>query len=101
MIGDKQKFEEYSKIAENGAILDKKSSNPNTSSYYNPYRILLDIYEARGDYQKALNLLNELDQKDPSVLQKKESLKLKMSGGDVKKDLQLEKKDDDKVRKEP
>lgn len=100
-IGDRQKFDFYSKIAEDGALLDKKSTNPNTSSFYNPYRILLDIYEAKGEYQKALNLLNELDQRDPSVLQKKESLKLKMSGGDVKKNEDNNLKDDEKVRNEP
>jgi len=85
MIGDKSKFDEFAKIAEEGALLDKKSTNPNTSSFYNPYRILLDIYEAKGEYQKALNLLNDLDQRDPSVNQKRESLKLKMSGGEEKK----------------
>jgi len=83
-IGDKQKFEEYAKSAEEGALIDKRTSNPNSQSFYNPFRILLDIYEARGDYQKALNLLNELDQKDPSVIQKKESIKMKMSGGQEK-----------------
>ncbi|MFA7361274.1 MAG: DUF2723 domain-containing protein [Candidatus Kapaibacterium sp.] len=85
MIGDKQKFDEFAIIAEEGALIDKRSTNPNTSSFYNPYRILLDIYEAKGEYQKALNLLNELDQRDPSVNQKRESLKLKMSGGEEKK----------------
>ena len=85
MIGNKQKFYDFAKIAEEGALIDKRSTNPNTSSFYNPYRILLDIYEAKGEYQKALNLLNELDQRDPSVNQKRESLKLKMSGGEEKK----------------
>jgi hypothetical protein len=79
-IGDRNKFEQYSKGAEAGALQDMKNKNNNTQSYYNPYRILLDIYEARGDYQKAIDILNELDQRDPAVLQKKESLKLKMSG---------------------
>jgi len=101
MLNDKVKFEEYAKIAEDGALIDKRASNQNTQSFYNPYRILLDIYEARGDYQKALNLLNELDQRDPSVNQKRESLKLKMSGGTEKKGTQNTNKDDEKVRNEP
>jgi hypothetical protein len=100
MIGDKAKFDEYAKIAEEGALIDKRSSNQNTQSFYNPFRILLDIYEARGDYQKALNLLNELDQRDPTVTQKRESIKLKMSGGTDKKE-QTTTKDDEKVRNEP
>jgi tetratricopeptide (TPR) repeat protein len=101
LLGEKKKFDEYAKIAEEGAMIDKRSSNQNTSSFYNPYRILLDLYEARGDYQKALNLLNELDQRDPSVNQKRESLKLKMSGGVDKKGSQNTNKDDEKVRIEP
>jgi hypothetical protein len=100
ILADKIKFEEYAKIAEEGALIDKRSSNQNTSSFYNPYRILLDIYDARGDYQKELNLLNELDQRDPSVNQKRESIKLKMSGGVDKKESQIN-KDDEKVRNEP
>jgi hypothetical protein len=81
LAGDIQKFEDYAKIAEEGALIDKKSTTANTQGFYNPYRILLDIYEARGDYQKALNIVNELDQRDPTVIQKRESIKLKMSGG--------------------
>lgn len=81
ILGDKKKFEDYARGAEEGALIDKKSKNNNMQSYYNPYRILLDIYEARGDYQKALSLMNELDPKDPGVIQKKESLRIKMSGG--------------------
>jgi len=79
-IGDKIKFDEYSAGAEIDAIADKKNSANNLQSYYNPYRVLLDIYEAKGDYQKALNLLNELDPRDPSVNQKRESIKMKMTG---------------------
>jgi len=79
-IGDKVKFDEYSAGAEVDAIADKKNSANNLQSYYNPYRVLLDIYDVRGDYQKALNLLNELDPRDPSVNQKRESIKMKMSG---------------------
>jgi hypothetical protein len=81
LTGDKQKFDEYSRTAEEGALIDKKSSSSNAQGYYNPYRILLDIYEARGEYQKALNLINELDQRDPTVVQKRESIMMKMSGG--------------------
>lgn len=84
-IGDKAKFELYASDAEKDALEDRKNSSNNLQSYYNPYRVLLDIYEARGDYNRAMNILNELDPRDPSVIQKKESIKLKMSGIGVQK----------------
>jgi len=69
-------------IVEEGALNELKGPmNPNAmQSYYNPYKILLDIYEAKGDYQKALNILNQLDEKDPSVSLKKKKIMDKMSG---------------------
>ncbi len=82
-IGNKNKFEEYAKEAEIDALIDKSQNSASLQSYYNPYRILLDIYEAKGEYNKALNLLNELDQRDASVIQKKEIIKQKMSGSNV------------------
>jgi hypothetical protein len=32
----------------------------NLNSYWNPYRVLLDIYEVRQDYAKTLDLLKGL-----------------------------------------
>ncbi|MEO8447751.1 MAG: tetratricopeptide repeat protein, partial [bacterium] len=81
-IGNKAKFEELS----NDIIVraeEELKSNPDISqNYYNPYRILLDVYEAKGEYQKALELLNRLSAmspNDPNVKQKMESIKQKMN----------------------
>ncbi len=81
-LGNKAKFDEYSASIESRAN-DEIAKNPaNVQSYYNPYRILLDIYETKGDYQKALDLLNRLSAMSPgdaSVKQKMESIKQKMA----------------------
>ncbi len=50
----------------------------NLNSYYNPYRVLLDIYETRKEYQKALKLMEGLQAQfpnDPGLNQRVEYLK--------------------------
>lgn len=45
----------------------------NMSSYYNPYRALLDLYEITKEYNKSLNILRQLAVKyptDPSLKQR-------------------------------
>ncbi|MFZ1323112.1 MAG: DUF2723 domain-containing protein [Ignavibacteria bacterium] len=81
-IGNQQKFKELSDNVMIRAEEEIQTNPSNVQSYYNPYRILLDIYEARGEYQKALDLLNRLSAmspNDPSIMQKIESIKQKMS----------------------
>lgn len=81
-IGDKENFLKYAAVVEQGALNELKGpvNQSVMQSYYNPYKILLDIYEAKGDYQKALDILNQLDAKDPSVVLKKQKIMDKMSG---------------------
>lgn len=86
-LGNKQKFDELSEDVINRAESELKTNNENVQSYYNPYRILLDLYEARKEYQKSLDLLNTLltmSPNDPSIKQKIESIKLKMSNPSLK-----------------
>jgi hypothetical protein len=88
-IGDMNKFNYFADDVEKAINEEIKSKkNINTQSYFNPYRLLLDIYDAKGNYQGALNLLDVMSKSnpnDPSVIQKRESIKQKMSGG-IKKD---------------
>jgi hypothetical protein len=81
-IGNVEKFREYAADVESRA-LDELSSNPmNFQSYYNPYRILMDIYEAKGEYNKAMDVLNRLAQvtpNDPSIQQKRALLQEKIN----------------------
>ncbi|MBI5726958.1 MAG: DUF2723 domain-containing protein, partial [Ignavibacteriales bacterium] len=58
--GGKKQYVEISKEVEAEA-LKKIDENPkDVSSYYNPYRLLLEIYEKRPDYDKAINVLTRL-----------------------------------------
>ena len=85
--GNKQKLDELTEDVINRAENVLKTNTENVQSYYNPYRILLDLYEARKEYQKSLDLLNTLltmSPNDPSIKQKIESIKLKMSNPSLK-----------------
>lgn len=81
-LGNRTKFNEYASSIEERAEEEIKKNPANVQSYYNPYRILLDLYETKGEYQKALDLLGRLQAMSPgdvSVKQKIESIRLKMS----------------------
>lgn len=39
----------------------------NLNSYYNPVRVLLELYEGRKDYQKAIDLLRTVQQQNPGI----------------------------------
>lgn len=83
-LGNKQKFNELADDVIMRTEEEIKTNPENVQSYYNPYRILLDIYEAKEDYPKALELLNTLSAMNPgdaSVKQKMESIKQKMNSG--------------------
>jgi len=82
-LDDGKKFEEYARDAYDGAYLDRKNYTRNPQSKYNPYSILLDISEARGDYKTSLELLNELPQNDPSVVLKKDRINSILKGNPV------------------
>lgn len=76
------KFNELSPVVEKEA-LDALKKNPNDiQSYWNPYKLLIDIYEMRNDYNKALEILYQLDRltNSPEVKQKIELLKQKQQG---------------------
>lgn len=52
-IGNKDKFLELSNEVEKNALLELERNPSDIQSYYNPYRLLLDIYETREDYKSA------------------------------------------------
>ncbi|RCK72853.1 MAG: putative membrane protein [Ignavibacteriae bacterium] len=69
-LGDKSKQEEYAKYLEKECWKLINSNQAEISTYYNPYRILLEIYEAREDYKKAIDVLNRVlafYPNDPSI----------------------------------
>lgn len=66
----KDKYAELAREVEKKA-LNLIETNPNdVSSGYNPYRLLIDIYENLGEYDKAVNILTRLQNyypNDPSI----------------------------------
>ncbi len=86
-LGNKEMFNKLINDVEVKAEEDMKSNPDNYQSYYNPYRVLLDVYESKGEYQKALDLLNRLSvsgSNDISIRQKIESIKEKMKNSQPK-----------------
>jgi hypothetical protein len=82
-IGNKKKFDEMSSDVEIAARNEMKRNPNDIKSYYNPYRILLDIYEIRGDSQKSLEILYMIDKlspNNPDIKAKIESLKNQNQG---------------------
>ena len=59
-LGQTEKFNEL--VSEIEPVLNKliETGQVNMSSYYNPYRVLLEIYDARQDYAKSLALYRNL-----------------------------------------
>jgi hypothetical protein len=82
-IGNKARFNELSYDVENQALRDLNRNPNDISSFWNPYRLLMDIYEARGEYAKAIDILNKMDKLspgNPEIKMKIEMLRSKMLG---------------------
>lgn len=82
-LDQKDKFNALSAQIEAGALKDIETNPTNAQNYYNPYRILMDIYETRGEYAKAIDVLQRLQSmspNDPTIKTKIDELKQKMSG---------------------
>jgi hypothetical protein len=72
-LGRKTRFEELSQEVEQEcqALIDEGKVNMN--SYYNPYRVLLEMYDIRKEYAKTVALLKNLAQyypNDPALKQR-------------------------------
>jgi len=83
-LGNTAMFNEVSDDVIAQANKDLEKNPVNFQSYYNPYRILLDMYEAKGQYQNAMDIMSRLLQYQPndvSLKQKMEVLKSKMIQG--------------------
>jgi len=68
--GAKDRFDKYSAEVEKLAVEKMEKDPSDVQSYYNPYRILLDLYEAQGRNDKLLELWQKLETmypQDPNV----------------------------------
>jgi len=59
-LGQVQKFNQLAAEIEPVCRDLIETGQVNMNSYYNPYRVLLDIYEARNEQEKSLDLLQRL-----------------------------------------
>ncbi len=68
--GSKEKYNEYAKEVEKIALASLEQNPEDVSSYYNPYRVLIDLYENQKEYKKSYELWQRLQvmyPNDPSV----------------------------------
>lgn len=59
-FGEQGKYEEYATELEQISRQMIAAGNADVQSYYSPYRVLLDIYEHRRDYKKAIGVLDDV-----------------------------------------
>ncbi len=60
IAGARDKYLKYSKIVEEDALAAIEHNPMDVRSAYNPYRILLDIYDVNAEYRKEIDLLTKL-----------------------------------------
>ena len=68
--GDREKFSKISADVEARALADLEKNPEDVQSYYNPYRLLIEIYENSEQYDKLLALWEKLETmfpNDPTV----------------------------------
>ena len=59
-LGAMPQFHKYAALVEKGALNAIKENPNDVQSYYNPYRILMDLYSEENEYQKSIDLLESL-----------------------------------------
>jgi hypothetical protein len=59
-LGKQERFEELASYVEGECRAAIAAGQVNMQSYYNPYRVLLEIYDLKRDYVKSLDLLKDL-----------------------------------------
>lgn len=72
-LGDEKKYNQMVDEIEPQCLSLIASRQVNMNSYYNPYRVLLDIYETKKEHAKALDLLKDLSTiypNDPGLKQR-------------------------------
>jgi hypothetical protein len=82
-LGEKSKFDALSTDIEASALKDIEQNPTNIQNYYNPYRILMDVYETKKEYAKAIEILQRLQSMNPNdhtIKTKMDEIRKKMSG---------------------
>jgi hypothetical protein len=83
------KYVKYSNYLEQKCWELINSNQADMNSYYNPYRILMEIYEQRQEYTKAIDVLNRVSTfypNDPGIKNRIVELQSKLKLSDSQKD---------------
>lgn len=83
-IGNKDKFNELSVEVEKQALAELQKNPGDISTYWNPYKLLIDIYDGRGEYGKELEMLGKLDRISPGSPEIKAKMELLRSKLQIK-----------------
>ena len=68
--GAKEKYNKFAADVEKLALAKLEQDPDDVQSFYNPYRVLIDVYEAQGRNDKLLEIWQKLGDKfpqDPNV----------------------------------
>jgi hypothetical protein len=83
-LGNQKKYDEMITNVIEQAKMDMEKNPRSFGDYYNPYKLLLEIYEAKGDYTNALDILGKLRAfypGDPNLSKREQDLRAKMNQG--------------------
>ncbi len=86
-LGNQQRFQELSTYVEEECHAAIDAGDVNVQSYYNPYRVLLQMYEMKREYGKSLDLLKGLAQmypNDPGLKQQIDTMERRVAAGESK-----------------
>ena len=82
-IGNTAKFNNLADYVIQQSLAALQRNPTDISTYWNPYKILIDIYDAKGEYAKELEILNRLDKispNSPEVKMKMQLLQQRLQG---------------------
>jgi hypothetical protein len=85
-MGDETNFKPWAAEAIDGANKDIQENPANMRGSFNPYIILVDLYDAQGNYSAELEILQRvqaMNPQDQSIAQKIQMVQMKMSGGNI------------------
>lgn len=88
-LGVQDKYDKYSNYLEQKCWELVNSNQADMNSYYNPYRILMEIYEQRQEYTKAIDVLNRVSAfypNDPGIKNRIVELQTKLKLSSTQKD---------------
>ena len=88
-MGNETEFKQWAGQAIEGANKDMQENPANMRGSFNPYIILIDLYDGLGDYRAELEILQRvqaMNPQDQSVAQKIQDVQRKMSGGSLTPD---------------